>query len=59
MLECFGKSEKENDGLGLAAKAADVEAADLQPVVGIGVGALASCWQSIMATSAAERHGDG
>ena len=36
MLKGFGESEKENDRSGLAAKAADVGAADLKPVGLIG-----------------------
>jgi hypothetical protein len=57
MLECFGESEEKNDRPGLAAKAADVEAADSQPVVGFGI--VASSWQGIITTSAAEAHGEG
>ena len=42
MFERFGKSKEKDHRSGLAAKAADVEAADLEPVVGLG--AIASCW---------------
>jgi hypothetical protein len=57
MLECFSESEKKNDSSGLAAKAAEIGAANFQPVARFG--ALASSWQSIVTASSAEMHDVG
>ena len=55
MLECFCQSKEKNDGFGVDAKAADMEAADFEPVIGFGT--VAASGHSIIATSAAETHG--
>lgn len=55
MLECFGKSEEKDNRFGVAAKAAEVEAADSQPVLRVSI--IASSWQGIITTSAAATHG--
>jgi hypothetical protein len=57
MLEGFGESEEENDRSCLAAKAADVRAADFQPVARFG--AVVGRWQCIIAASSAKMHRAG